>query len=1092
MSKSVVPERRFVTVLFADIEGFTSLSESLDPEDVEDIINSIFRIFRKIIEDHGGYLDKFIGDAVMAVFGAPKSHSDDPRRAILSGLRMQNALHEFNKKHGLSLAIRIGINTGEVLWSSIAGEKPTVMGDAVNVAQRLESIGEPGKVFVSEKTKELAEEFFEFRSKGETRVKGRKKPVRVYEVSGEKSGIHVLLRGKLTTPFLEREREIKLLEQYLLSSAGNRKVGIVQVVGDAGLGKTRLSVEFLNIVKERFPDIEVTVVRGDALKQGSFYVVSRIIKEKLGVLNADELKEVLCKLLKKEGKLSEAEIRSFERIISDVVFPEKLTDKVPYASHEKINAIITLFDALFSGEEKNLVIIDDFHEIDEDSLKVLQRASSSLHNAAILFIFNTRKEFSIFENAHVIKLKPLSKNGIYSMTRSIFNLTTEKISPDLVNFVIEKTGGNPYYVEELLRFIQERNLYTQNPLNIKEEGIHLPETLKGLLTERIDVLPDEEKEVIKTAACIGKVFWNGIIDVVRGKPSADSLKILEEKGIIQKESFSIIENDTEYSFVHELYRDAVYSLLTKREKVKMHNIIAGILELYEENAMLLYDAAEHYRLAGELDKAKELFEKSGDLSMQKGNFRFALRCYNNLEESAEVLLKKAHALENLAEYNRALGLAEKGLKITEDEELRTRLKLRISTILESKGDFDRSLEILEGIVNEKSPILRAEALSRMAWRLFRLSRLDEAREKANMALMIAKRLNKENREVKIRMSHILNVLANIELKTGDVDDAYKHLSEAFNICKELNDKDLLTRILVNLGSLLMYRAEYTKASGMLNEALEYATETANRSLIAAIYNNLGLIYMELGNTEKALKNYQHALRVAINIGNKYMQLSVLINLGRACMTLKRMEDAVSLLEKAIEIARELNYAPYLALSLNHLAYIHYVLGNYKVAEKNIREAISIYREMKDTSSLIGAISTLLDILIERGAYEDALNELKNTYNSIKNLKEEDLSSLRLREMIILYLKNQIEKVKSLSSTIKVEYLGEQELLIFALLMHIMGREFTGIIDIPENKLKPHLKELLKQIIAFKKKTLTPPPFLPNDYKLLSKIILHRT
>ncbi len=186
MRKNIVPERRFVTILFADIKGFTSLSESLDPEDVEDIINSIFRTFREIIEGHGGYLDKFIGDAVMAVFGAPRSHSDDPRRAILSGLKMQGALKEFNEKHGLNLGLRIGINTGEVLWSSIAGEKPTVMGDAVNVAQRLESIGEPGKVFVSEKTMELAREFFEFISRGDTQVKGRREPVKVFEVRGEK------------------------------------------------------------------------------------------------------------------------------------------------------------------------------------------------------------------------------------------------------------------------------------------------------------------------------------------------------------------------------------------------------------------------------------------------------------------------------------------------------------------------------------------------------------------------------------------------------------------------------------------------------------------------------------------------------------------------------------------------------------------------------------------------------------------------------------------------------------------------------------------------------------------------------------------
>ncbi len=1094
MSK-VVPERRFVTVLFADIKGFTSLSENLDPEDVEDIINSVFAKFREIIEQHGGYLDKFIGDAVMAVFGAPHSHSDDPRRAILSGLLMQRALEEFNKKHNLSLGLRIGINTGDVLWSSIAGEKPTVMGDAVNVAQRLESIGEPGKVFVSRKTMELASEFFEFEYMGETQVKGRKEPVRVYVVLGEKENVFKP-KGGVLTPFFEREKELNTLLNTFEDTLKNGALRVVLVHGDAGIGKTRLSMEFLKRIEEK-KNVETILVRADPLKQGSYQIVSRIITEKLGKINYDELKEEIFRLFSMKENLSEAEIKTFTSLVLSVIFPSR-TDQSSSKNviKERINALYTLFEIMFSGQKSaTVIVIDDFHHVDEESYNFISNLRDVLSHAPLLIIVNSRKLFKSFDVDVEISLSPVSKNTLYSFLRFIFEAQDEKISPEFIDFISEKTGGNPYYVEELLKYIKEKGLFERNPLRVKETDLHLPESLKGILTEKVDALPEEEKEVVKTAACIGRIFWQGVLEIVRGKSVEKSLLTLELEGIVQRETKSLIENDVEYSFIHELLRDAAYELLTKKERTKLHNIIGGILELYEDNAILLYDAARHFVLAQDPEKAEKLFERAGDLAKNQANYRFALQCYEKVETpTPSLLLKKAHVLEILSQYEEATRTISYALSILgDDEEIYTRLKIRLASIKEKEGDFLSALNILEEIQEQRNPILRAEILGRMAWVMFRLSRFDEAESRAKMALLIINRLSQSNKEVLIRKSMCLNTLANIYTRKGDWKTAYQYFEEAMNIYRSLGDKDRLSRILINMSTYLMYVKDYDRALSYLNEALNLTTETANRGLLPAIYNNIGLIYMENRNPEKAIINFKHALKISGNLGNRFMEMNVLVNMARAYSGLNLHDDAILYLKKALEISRASGNKAVEAIALANLSYTYYIKGELSEAERNAREAIFIFRELGDIrTELNDPLPILIYTLYESNRIDEAIGIIDEYLELLQDKDmEHEISRLLVRKALGLYLKKDYDSATTLLSIVDFNALDRPSRILFIVLVGRLSIfkevEIEAILENTSDKERGNLLSVFKSI----KKGENPLPHFTLDRfleRLLEKVI----
>lgn len=1096
MRKGIVPERRFVTILFADIKGFTSLSESLDPEDVEDIINQIFSLFKRIIEDNGGYLDKFIGDAVMAVFGAPKSHSDDPRRAILSALKMQETIKKFNRKRGLDLGLRIGINTGEVLWSSIAGEKPTVMGDAVNVAQRMESIGEPGKVFVSFKTMQLADKYFEFLFRGETHVKGRNEPVKVYEVLREKE-ISKVINLKNLTPIFERDRELSLMRELYEKTVSQKKTTSVMVQGDSGIGKTRLLIEFVRDLQKDGENAHFIFVRSDPFRQGSYYVVSHILMEMLGGKNVEEISHQIEGLFRKLKNLSEVERKTFERLVLSIIHPSHKVEGSLSVSKERVNAIFVLFSGILShANTPYVIVVDDFHHVDEESYNILIKFKDHIPNSPTLLLLSSRKPYDAVNIDHVITLSPLSKSSVYAFIRSIFKLKDEKISGEFADLIMEKTGGNPYYIEELLKYIKTKHLYEENPLNVKGENLTLPESLIGILTEKIDSMPGMLKEVVKTAACIGRVFWRGVLEIVMGKDVEPLLLMLEEKGIISKENKSMIENDTEYVFVHEILKDAAYSLLTRKERTKLHNIIGGILELYEHNAALLYDAAKHFLSAGVEEKARKLFEKAGDLSKREANFRFALKCYEGIKNpTPSVLLKKAEVLNILSEYERAVKVINKALQIMEKDDTNETYILgliRLASVKEKQGEFKEVLNILSDIQNVRNPLYKAEILGNIAWAQFRMSDYLKSQENAEKALSIINRLNQTNPEVLTRKGMILNVLANVNIRMGEIEKAYSLFEEATGIYRTLKDRDRLSKVLINLSTYLMSKKEYKRALSLLEESLNLVTQTANRGLLPAIYNNMGLIYNYTENLDKSMENFKNALRISRNIGNKYMEMNVLVNISRLYITMQKFSKAEECLSHSLKLAREVKNRYTEGVALSYIAVVHYMMGRFHQAEMEVKEAFFLFKELKDTPSRMRLFPTYIDILISMGRVDEAQREMEKIEHNLIKIKddEEVFAKIELRKSLILYLEKKFDECKEILRKIQPILLDDYSVLLLMLLKYNLRCEVSNELTVSERYCHGEPYQMIQKYVKGKVDKITLLSYLSSfpGFKIFSLLL----
>ena len=1035
---NIVPERRFVTVLFGDIKGFTTLSEYLDPEDVEDIINEIFTIFRKIIEENGGYVDKFIGDAVMAVFGAPRMHEDDARRAVISAIEMQKVLKEINNKRNMNLFMRIGINTGNALWSSIAGEKPTVMGDAVNVAQRLESICEPGKIFVSEKVEQLAGKYFYFKDRGEVKVKGRSEALKVFEVLGEKTPFsEFLIRGRIKTPFLEREKEIEKLKEHLKESISEGNARFVLIKGEAGIGKSRLSYEFIEKAKKEFSQVKEFIVHSDPLRSGAFLPVVQILRMQLEVALKEHsyvIKEIED-LLSKTGKYSHTEISTFKKIIDELLYPRESGREFHDEARifrERLSALKAVFEAIFSKDFGSYILVfDDFHRADVDTRKFIEYLTASPPEVPILFLIASREDLESMDNISIIELRPLSKLSLFQIVKTIFDVEQEDIHEEFVDFIINKTAGNPYYMEELLLYLKDRDLVQYNPLRISGEGIFVPETLQGILVEKVDTLPQDMKKVIKYAACIGKVFWKKVLEEVLEKETGNILTELELEGLIFREPHSAIEGDIEYAFKHELLRESTYSLLTRRERETIHRKIGEVLESRAKNESILFNAAYHYKHGREEEKASKLFEKAGDIAFDKGYFSFALNCYECAGRSPVLILKKAHTLENLSFYKEGEELLRQHIEfIREREDLYFQYKIRLASLLEKQAKFDEALEELEEACTSHRADIKSEALYKRAWILFKKAKYKESLEWAKSSLTIIEKeleVRTYEKELIRRKGSVYNLIASIYHRQGNYKEALEHYTNAKSLFEKINRKSSVASVLTNISQVYMYTGDFERAGEVLIKALELAKDTGNRFLVAAILNNLSMVQMQEDRYEEALKNAEESLKIVTNLGNKHAAIHILINIGRLYLNLDKSEQALKSLKQALDLSRDIEYKWGIATSMGNIGFAHIKEKDYEKAEKYLADSIEISRQLGDRYGVASALKPFAEIMIHKKEYQRALNILEEALEIFESLNNKiGAASVRVDLASVHFIIGEWKKVREILQEIVEEDIREMD------------------------------------------------------------------
>ncbi len=586
-------ERKYVTVLFADLVDFTSQAERLDPEDVRALLSPYYARLRSELEHFGGTVEKFIGDAVMALFGAPTAHDDDPERAVRAALAIRDWLVEDDR-----LQVRIGVNTGEVLVTLAArpaeGEGMAA-GDVINTAARLQAAAPPNGIFVGAGTHRATRKSVEYRSVDGIRAKGKENAVPAWEAVKARSQFGVDVPHEAKTELIGRDGELRLLADTLDRVRRERSAQLVTMVGVPGMGKSRLLYELSRLV-DAVPEL-ISWRQGRSLPYGegvSFWALVEMVKAQAGILESDGAEVAEAKLVAMvAATLTEpGEAEWVRRHLNVLLGLGGDAVSAGGGRSETFAGWRRLFEAL--ADERPLVaVFEDLHWADEGLLDFVDHLVDWAGNVPLLVVCSARPE--LFErrpgwgggkpNAVTISLSPLSDSDT---ARLIGSLTGRAVvDAELQKQLLSRAGGNPLFAEQFVQMHAEQ-----------ADLASLPDSVQGIVSARLDALGPADKQLLQDAAVIGKVFWPSAVAALAGTVDRSTfdepLHRLERKQFVRRERQSSIAGETQYAFLHVLLRDVAYGQIPRSVRAGKHASAARWIELLgrpDEYAEML---AHHY------------------------------------------------------------------------------------------------------------------------------------------------------------------------------------------------------------------------------------------------------------------------------------------------------------------------------------------------------------------------------------------------------------------------------------------------------------------------------------------------------------------
>jgi len=628
-------ERKLITALFADIKGSTELMEDLDPEDARHVIDPALKMMIDAVHRYDGHVVQSTGDGIFALFGAPVAHEDHPQRALLTALRIQQDIKRLTswlRAEGRTpLQVRVGLNTGEVVVRPIqtgaSQVEYTPIGHTANLASRIQTLADPGSVVTSEATHRFGQGYFAFKALGPVRLKGVSEPVNVYEVTGIGPLRTRLQRavGRGLTRFVGREHEMAAMRHALeLVRKGHGQ--IVAAIGEAGLGKSRLFHEFKAVSQSGCLVLETFSVSHG--KASSYLPVVELLANYFEIEAEDDAR-------KRREKIT-GKVLTLDRTLEDVLpclfallgVEEMVGSLAQMDAQVRRRRTLEAIKRILLRESLNqplLVIFEDLHWIDAETQALLDLLADAIANARVLLLVNYRPEYRHGWSSKTyyaqLRLDPLGQESAEELLDAL--LGDDSSLQPLKRLIIEKTHGNPFFMEETVQVLLDEGVLVRNgevKLTKPLSELRIPPTVQVILASRIDRLPAEEKDLLQTLAVMGKEFPLGLVKKVTGKSEDDLERML---GDLQLAEF-IYEQpalpDVEYSFKHSLTLEVAYNtVLTERRRVLHERTAAAIESLYAERLDdHLAELVHHYRQAGNLHKAIEYLGRAGEQAAAKG------------------------------------------------------------------------------------------------------------------------------------------------------------------------------------------------------------------------------------------------------------------------------------------------------------------------------------------------------------------------------------------------------------------------------------------------------------------------------------------
>ena len=900
-------ERKQVTVMFCDMEGFTSLTEKLGSEQMYSIMDEVYEILIHKVHDYEGTVNELTGDGIMALFGAPIALEDAPQRAVRSALAIHREINKFSdqlkdQKEMPSIKMRIGIHTGPVIVGTLGNDLRVefkAVGDTVNLASRMEGLADPGTTYVTEDTFKLTEGFFRFEALGEKKIKGKEEPVKVYQViapSTRRTKFDVSAERGLT-PFVGRERGLELL----LDGFERVKEGRGQafsIMGEAGVGKSRILYEFRKAITNE----DVNFLEGKCLSYSrgvAYHPVIDILKSNFDIQEGEGDHEIREKVKRGLKIIGVVEASTLPYLLELLSVKDSGIDKIfmsPAARKDRI--IEALKQIILKGSEIRPLImaIEDLHWIDKSSEDALKYFLEIIPGARVLLTFTYRPEFvhtwggKFYYNQ--INLNRLSNRESLSMVEHL--LGTQEIDEDLEKVILEKTEGIPFFIEELLKALKELRIIERkdNKYQLAKDinvGV-IPSTIQDIIMARVDLLPDAAKTVLQTGSVIEREFSHELIKRVTALPEEpflthlSSLKdseLLYERGIYPQ---------TSYVFRHALTREVVYNSILARKKKELHEKIGkSIEELYKDSL------AGHYEVLAEHFLMSESYAKAAEYSRLAG--------------------RKA---EKTASLFRAISFAQQRITCLE--------KMPVTEDLQRKIiDARTGLGLYYVQMNQK-----------------------KAKEAIDPIINVALKL-----DYKRRLCQIYTILGTYHgIVAEDWKEAYKMLEYALKISEET--KDIITLVLAGYyyAGVLAFNCEFERAEQYLRKSYEINLVAGSLWGASAMLSTLSYATLApRGKIEEAFRATEKAIELAEKSGDVFSRGTAYVSHGISYYYKGFLPEAEIQMVKGFEFSNAIPFYWY-AYARLYLGIIYSEMGIFPKSKESLQNEITVFTENDLNPSLV--------------------------------------------------------------------------------------------------------------------------------------------
>ena len=691
-------ERKIVTVVFADISGFTAMAEKADPEEVRRVINACFECLVPIVRKYEGTIDKFIGDEIMALFGAPVAHEDDSERALRTAWEMMEAIADFNRKHGAQLSLHVGVNTGHVIAGAVGAEGRqdySVMGDAVNLAARLGEASSAGEILVGPNTHRQTATIFDFDELPPFSLKGKEQPVQIRRLVGVKTapkrrrGIEGL-RARL----VGREHHLSQLRSAL-TELRNGRGSTLAVVGEAGLGKSRLVAEALDAFAGGLRTAEG---RAFSYTSGMSYwmagdVLRALLQDRAVALSAS-IESTLGRSIAEAMPQRVADVYPYLGRLLDLPLPGAMGEQVKLLTSEALQRrILQAFQNYVRARamlEPLVLFWEDLHWCDPSSLRVLEQLLPVTRETSLLLLLAYRADQELVrkfetgvrsvdgENLRVIELSPLTREEGACLIQDLLKI--DNLKERTRALILDRAEGNPFFIEELLRSLLDSGALAIEDGRVRAtraiESLDVPETIHGVLMARIDRLSPEEKQALQNAAVIGRVFRQKVLAYIHDENANaprcldDSLDELERRDFIRSRNRKGLPGEREYSFKHAITHDVAYNSLLIARRKELHKRAAEAIEALFRNQLdeLSATLGYHFQKAEAREKAIYYLRQAAQRSQATFANSEAIAFYLSALEQVDLLLSAgvgepwsrtaAELQENIGDIQQLIGKTE--------------------------------------------------------------------------------------------------------------------------------------------------------------------------------------------------------------------------------------------------------------------------------------------------------------------------------------------------------------------------------------------------------------------------------------------------